>query len=122
MIATDRSAPACYSLIGSLNAKAKSNILSLKSIGHGPLLRILAAFVAIYFMTTEQLQARPTSRNQLQKKKWLRTFVREGVAQRKVVISRTAYSHTLSIIVKMEISIMGSEMGDKQHKIEKSTQ
>lgn len=72
-------------------------------------------------MTTEQLQARPTSRNQLQKKKWLRAFVREGVAQRKVVISRTAYSRTLSIIVKMEISIMGSKMGDKQHKIEKST-
>lgn len=55
-------------------------------------------------------------------KKWLHTFVREGVAQRKVVINDTALSHALMVIVKMEIFIMGREAGDKQCKIEKSTQ
>ncbi len=52
-------------------------------------------------------------------KKWLHTFVREGVAQRKVVISNTALSHVLLVIVKMEIFIMGREAGYKQCKIEK---
>lgn len=54
---------------------AKSNISSLKSIGNGPLQNILAAqanricfsSVAIYFMTTEQLQAQPISQSKAEK-------------------------------------------------------
>lgn len=55
-------------------------------------------------------------------KMWLHTFVRESVAQRKVVISNAPFSHALVVIVKMEIFIMGREAGYKQCKIENSTQ
>lgn len=112
---------ACYSLIGTLNGKAKSKILSLKSIGHG--------FIE-NFSSSSKLNLLCFCRNLLYDNRtthsWTdvsqSTLEKEMIAylcQRKVVISRGAYSCRLSIIVKMEISIMGSETGDKQRKIEK---
>lgn len=63
------------------------------------------------------------SQSMLDKSKmWLHTFVREGVAQRKVVISDAALLHALLVIVMMEIFFMCREAGYKQCKIEKSTQ